>query len=61
MKRGSAIGRVVSVHPGNGWRFVTTKDGEEYCVQLLMFEQGKLTDLACYSFLTRVGESTLFT
>jgi hypothetical protein len=50
MKRGSAVRRVVSVLPGNGWRFVRTKDGEEYCVELLMFEQGKVTELACYCF-----------
>jgi hypothetical protein len=50
MKRGSAEKRVVSVIPGNGWRFVKTRDGEEYCVEELMFERGKLIELACYCF-----------
>jgi hypothetical protein len=50
MKRRFAGTRVVSVIPGNGWRFVKTRGGEEYCVAELMFERGKLIELACYCF-----------
>lgn len=50
MKRGFAGRRVVSVIPENGWRFIKTRDGEEYCVAELMFERGRLIELACYCF-----------
>ena len=50
MKRELEGRRVVSIIPENGWRFVKTKDGEEYCVAELMFERGRLTELACYCF-----------
>jgi hypothetical protein len=50
MKRELVGRRVVSVSPENGWKFVRTRDGEEYCVAELMFDRGRLTELACYSF-----------
>lgn len=50
MKGEVAGKRVVSIIPEHGWRFVKTRDGEEYCVAELMFERGKLTELACFCF-----------
>ena len=50
MKRELVGRRVVSVIPENGWKFVRTRDGEEYCVSELMFDRGRLTELSCYCF-----------
>jgi hypothetical protein len=48
--RGNAEVRITSFGSGKRWRFVKTKYGIEYCVDQLLFKDGKLKEVGCHRF-----------
>jgi hypothetical protein len=42
--------RITSFGSGRRWRFVRTNYGIEYCVDQLLFQDGRLWKVKCYRF-----------
>lgn len=49
-KNGNAETRIASFGSERRWRFVRTNYGVEYCVDQLLFQDGKLWKVDCYRF-----------